>query len=217
MTPQLTPRETFAKAMTRRAAHPLFLRCAHWAIAIATLGMIASGWRIYNASPLFGFVFPVEFSLGGWLAGALAWHFSLMWLLFAGLAAYFAYALASGRFLRALAPPGPLALWRDAVALAQGRLDHDSGDYNAFQRLAYLGALAALLLAIGSGFAIWKPVQLYEITQFFGGFEKARRVHFFAMAALCAFCGVHIYMALTHKAALRAMTTGAGAEAETTQ
>lgn len=33
--------------------------------------MIASGWRIYNASPLFNFKFINELTLGGWLGGAL--------------------------------------------------------------------------------------------------------------------------------------------------
>ena len=33
--------------------------------------MIGSGWEIYNASPLFPFVFPRGITLGGWLAGAL--------------------------------------------------------------------------------------------------------------------------------------------------
>src|SRR5216684_210863 len=42
--------------------------------------MIGSGWEIYNASPLFPFVFPKSITLGGWLAGALLWHFAAMWL-----------------------------------------------------------------------------------------------------------------------------------------
>jgi len=200
--------EPVSTPMTRRIAHPMFLRAIHWVNALATLAMIASGWRIYNASPLYGFLFPVEFSLGGWLAGALAWHFAMMWLLFGGLIAYFVYALVTGRLWRELAPPTPRALWRDAVLIAGGRLERRPGAYNAIQRLAYVTAFAALALAIASGFAIWKPVQLFELTAFFGGFETARRVHFFAMVGLCVFCAVHISMAFAHKDALRAMTTG---------
>ena len=45
------------------------------------LVMIGSGWEIYNASPLFGFSFPESITLGGWLAGALLWHFAAMWVL----------------------------------------------------------------------------------------------------------------------------------------
>ena len=43
--------------------------------------MIGSGWEIYNASPLFAFTFPRAITLGGWLAGALLWHFAAMWVL----------------------------------------------------------------------------------------------------------------------------------------
>jgi thiosulfate reductase cytochrome b subunit len=37
--------------------------------------MIGSGWEIYNASPLFPSV-SAAITLGGWLAGALLWHFA---------------------------------------------------------------------------------------------------------------------------------------------
>ena len=44
--------------MSDSAGHPGWLRLIHWLNALAVLIMIASGWRIYNASPLFGFSFP---------------------------------------------------------------------------------------------------------------------------------------------------------------
>jgi thiosulfate reductase cytochrome b subunit len=47
------------------AIHPLAVRITHWVNVLAVLIMIASGWRIYNASPLFGFGFPPEITLGG--------------------------------------------------------------------------------------------------------------------------------------------------------
>ncbi len=52
--------------------HPVWLRLTHWVNALAVLIMIGSGWRIYNASPLFGFSFPNDITLGGWLGGAWA-------------------------------------------------------------------------------------------------------------------------------------------------
>jgi thiosulfate reductase cytochrome b subunit len=69
---------------TRRtpAIHALWVRLTHWLSAVAILVMIASGWRIYDASPLFKFIyFPNALTLGGWLGGALLWHFAAMWLL----------------------------------------------------------------------------------------------------------------------------------------
>ena len=50
--------------------HPLLVRITHWINVAAMLIMIFSGWRIYNASPLFSFKFPVDLTLGGWLGGA---------------------------------------------------------------------------------------------------------------------------------------------------
>jgi len=59
--------------------HPLMVRIAHWINVLAVLIMLFSGWRIYNASPLFPFTIPDGLTLGGWLAGALQWHFAAMW------------------------------------------------------------------------------------------------------------------------------------------
>jgi thiosulfate reductase cytochrome b subunit len=38
--------------------HRLPVRETHWINAAAMFVMIMSGWRIYNASPLFPFAFP---------------------------------------------------------------------------------------------------------------------------------------------------------------
>ena len=37
----------------RVIVHPLWLRVTHWINAVAVIVMIGSGWKIYNASPLF--------------------------------------------------------------------------------------------------------------------------------------------------------------------
>ena len=52
------------------AIHPGWLRLTHWLNALAVLVMIASGWRIYNASPLYDFSFPRDYA--GRLAGRRA-------------------------------------------------------------------------------------------------------------------------------------------------
>ena len=61
--------------------HPAWLRTAHWLNALAVVVLMMSGWRIYNATAFLGFAFPKEITLGGWLGGALQWHFAAMWLL----------------------------------------------------------------------------------------------------------------------------------------
>ncbi|WP_255679710.1 cytochrome b/b6 domain-containing protein [Methylocystis sp. WRRC1] len=187
--------------------HPLALRMLHWTTAFAVIVMILSGWRIYNASPLFPFVFPVGFTLGGWLAGALAWHFAAMWLLAGSLLAYLAYGIFTGHFRRRLWPFSPGAIWRDFQKVLAGR-GHVPGSYNAAQRAAYVLAFLAIAVAILSGLAIWKPVQLQELTAAMGGFETARRIHFFAMSALFLFIVVHVSFACGVKGVLKPMITG---------
>jgi thiosulfate reductase cytochrome b subunit len=67
--------------------------------------------------------------------------------------------------------------------------------------------LAGVVIVL-SGLAIWKPVQLQELTALFGGYEAARYVHFFAMAAIVGFLVVHIVLAIVVPKSLRAMIIG---------
>ncbi|MGJ0396855.1 MAG: cytochrome b/b6 domain-containing protein [Methylocystis sp.] len=197
-----------AGATTPRAIHPLFVRVTHWVNAFAIFVMVLSGWRIYNASPLFRFEFPPAFTLGGWLAGALAWHFAGMWLLALNGAAYLAYGIVSGHFRKSFLPVSFLRALDDVIRASQGRLHHAPGRYNAAQRVLYIGVVLAVIVAILSGLAIWKPVQLQGLTALMGGYEAARRVHFFAMAAIVAFLVVHIGLAVSVKGILAPMFTG---------
>ena len=89
------------------------------------------------------------------------------------------------------------------------RLSHDDlSVYNAVQRLLYVGVILAGIVIVLSGLAIWKPIQLQELTALFGGYEAARYVHFFAMAAIVGFLVVHVLLALIVPKSLRAMITG---------
>ena len=114
----------------------------------------------------------------------------------------------TGRFRRKLLPIRPAEVVRDLGAAARGRLTHDLARYNAVQKLLYAGVLLAGVVVVASGFALWKPVQLYELTLLFGGYEGARYVHFFAMAAIVLFLLVHVVMALLVPKSLRAMIRG---------
>jgi thiosulfate reductase cytochrome b subunit len=141
-----------------RRIHPLAVRITHWINAAAIMLMISSGWQIYNASPLFSFVFPSWMTLGGWLGGGLAWHFAAMWLLAVNFTVYLGYGLMSGHIRRRLLPLHPREVWRDAKLALRFRLPHDGWRYNAVQRLLYVLAGCGIALAITSGLAIWKPV-----------------------------------------------------------
>lgn len=189
--------------------HPLLVRMTHWVNALAVLVMVLSGWKIYNASPLFNFVFPDELTLGGWLAGALQWHFAAMWILVFNGMIYLAYGIFSGHLRRRMLPISPRALVGDVANALRGRLSHDDlSVYNAAQKTAYLGAI---LLAIGlvlSGLAIWKPVQFYALASLMGDYEGARLLHFFCMAGLVLFVLVHVAMVLLVPKTFLTMITG---------
>lgn len=190
--------------------HPLAVRITHWINALAVLVMLASGWRIYNAAPLFpSFTFPDELTLGGWLAGALQWHFTAMWLLAINGLVYLVYGIFSGHFHRKLLPIAPRAALHDIKSALQGRLSHDDLTvYNAAQRAAYAVLILCLILLVVSGLAIWKPVQLQELAALMGGYEGARLLHFFAMALMVFIVVVHIVMVALVPRTFPTMITG---------
>lgn len=94
----LTVTEAQARATPAKVIQPAWVRVMHWINALAVILMIMSGWQIYNASPLFNFSFSRDITLGGWLGGALLWHFAAMWLLIVNGLAYLVTGLATGRF-----------------------------------------------------------------------------------------------------------------------
>jgi len=189
--------------------HPLVVRITHWINVLAILIMVTSGWRIYNASPFFPFRIPNELTLGGWLAGALQWHFAAMWLLALNGLAYLSYGIVSGHFRRTLLPITPRAIFHDVLEALRGKLAHeDLSVYNAAQRAAYLAIILCIIVMVFSGLAIWKPVQLQEITAIFGGYEGARVVHFLAMALLVFIVLVHIAMVILVPRTFPTMFTG---------
>jgi thiosulfate reductase cytochrome b subunit len=210
MTAQAAPQTSAAPRSPARAiVHPLWLRVTHWINVLAVVLLVGSGWEIYNASPLFPFTFPKSITLGGWLAGALLWHFAAMWLLAVNGLVYIALGLITGRFQRRLLPLRPGDVVADARLALRGQLAHDDlSTYNAVQKVFYLGVLVAGAVVVLSGLAMWKPVQLWWLAALFGGYEAARYVHFFAMAAIVGFSIVHIVMAFVVPKSLRAIITG---------
>ena len=180
---------------SRSSIHPAWLRVTHWLNVVAVAIMLCSVWRIYNAAPFFDLRFPSEITIGGWLGGALQWHFAGMWLLaFNGLV-YLAMNVLSGRFTSKFFPITVAVVWHDLRDLLRGRLSHaDPRRYNGLQRLAYLTAIVDLVLLVLSGLVLWKSVQFPVLRELMGGYESARRVHFFAMATLVAFVAGHVLM-----------------------
>jgi len=175
--------------------HPLWLRLTHWLNALAVVLLVLSGWRIYDAAALWDFGFPASITLGGWLGGALQWHFAAMWLLAANGLIYLLLNVASGRLWRKFLPLSPRAVVADLRAALRGKLAHDDlSHYNAVQKAAYLFVVLDLVLLVLSGLVLWKSVQFPLLRELLGGYETARRVHFFAMALVVAFIAVHVLM-----------------------
>ncbi|KAI2673973.1 cytochrome b/b6 domain-containing protein [Pseudomonas sp. TNT3] len=196
-------------ASPKVSSHPRWLRLTHWLNALAVLVMVTSGWRIYNASPLYDFSFPVSITLGGWLGGALQWHFAAMWFLAINGLVYLIINIASGRLFRRFFPLSPKGLVHDLWAALRGRLGHaDLSHYNQVQRLAYLFVMVDITLLVISGLVMWKSVQFPLLRELMGGYDAARHVHFIAMSLLMAFVAVHLVMVALVPKTLLAMIVG---------
>lgn len=209
--------------------HHWIVRLTHWVNAFALTLMVASGLRIFNAYPAFarkgetfccypfaGTPIPASLTLGGWLAGARHWHFAAMWLLIINGLVYLGFVYLHGEW-RDLVPRRGQG--RDAWEMVKFyvfvRRDHPrQGKHNALQRATYFALPVFGALAVVSGLAIWKPVQLAPLTNLMGGYVWARYWHFLAMVALVALSCVHIFMVFAvDPYSLRAMTTGGYDEA----
>lgn len=189
--------------------HPIWLRLTHWLNALAVVILAMSGWLIYNAAPFFDLKFPGAITLGGWLGGAIQWHFAAMWLLAVNGLVYLLCNVLTGRLRSKFFPLSPRAVVTDLCAALSGRLPHDDPRrYNAVQRAAYLLVMVDAALLLLSGLVLWKSVQLPLLREFLGGYEMARRVHFVAMALLVTFAMVHLTMVALVPRSLLTMIRG---------
>lgn len=188
------------------ALHPRYIRVCHWLNAFAVFLMVTSGWRIYNASPIFDFLFPKAITIGGWLGGGILWHFAAMWLLAFNALVYLGLNIYSGRLKRKFFPITPRQLWVDLNDALHLKLQHqDLSQYNAVQKMAYVSVMVAIPLAILSGLAIWDSTQFPTLRTLFGGFDNARVVHFFVMVFIVMFVAIHLMMVALVPATLKSM------------
>jgi thiosulfate reductase cytochrome b subunit len=204
-----------AAANRRHRLHPPLLRVMHWVNAFAIITMIGSGWKIYNDEALFGWLhFPEWITIGGEAQGALQWHFLAMWILMLNGLCYLAYGILTGRFRHKLLPIRVREFFANVSDALRFRLSHDDiTHYNAVQKLLYAGIIAVIVIQVISGWAVWKPMQLSELTSLFSvfhtsSFQGARLVHFFGMAAIVIFLVIHVALALLVPRTIGAMLTG---------
>jgi thiosulfate reductase cytochrome b subunit len=208
-----------------RPVQPALVRATHWANLVLLTIMAGSGLRILVAYPFLGPIGaeyawyplqganpPAALTIGGWLAGARHWHFAFAWLFVANAVVYIAYLFASGEWRRRLFLPRRDARNAWGTVLHDLRLRKQApapvGLYNGMQRLTYTAVLAMTPLAVLSGLAMYKPVQLPRLTAILGGYDAARAIHLLVLAALALFTVVHVVQVLLHPRTLADMTIG---------
>jgi thiosulfate reductase cytochrome b subunit len=149
-----------------------------------------------------------HFSLGPHLLAAglrLHWFFAYLFMV-VGLG-YFA-GLALGGGWRVLLPRrtdlrDALVMFRYylgvpfAIVTRRPRVaPHFQTKYNPLQRLAYVSIAIVGVLAVATGWAIHKPMQLQWLAAVFGGYEAARVWHFWLMLIFIVFAVPHVVLVL---------------------
>ena len=160
-------------------------------------------------------------SLGtGMLARSLRLHWALAYLLMLNALLYVVGLVAGGGWRALLPRPadagGALAMIRYylgviPMAIRRRPWPHPAvrSKYNALQRGAYASVLGAGLLAVLSGWAMHKPVQLGWLERLFVSYDGARIVHFACTIVLGAFVVPHVILVIADGwDTFRSMVTG---------
>jgi thiosulfate reductase cytochrome b subunit len=200
--------------------HPWAVRAAHWVNAVTVTVMTLSGLQIFNAFPSFGAKVPQEdlitaipraVTIGGWLGGALQWHFTFMWVFMAAGLLYAVFQGVSGHYKTVLFTSDDVRRVWPMVRhyFLFGPKPAAIAQYNGLQKLAYTGALAFGATSLLTGLVMVKPVQFSTLSLLFGGYHGARLVHFLAMCGLLSFIPGHLLMVALHGwDNFRSMVTG---------
>jgi Ni/Fe-hydrogenase b-type cytochrome subunit len=188
--------------------HPWLVRMTHWLTAISLFVLIGSGLQIFMAFPSFGpkipqndlLHVPEALRIGGWLGGALQWHFTFMWLFIATGIAYVIYQGVSGRYRMVLFTPRDMpGVWPMARHYFFFREKPPvTGPYNPLQKLAYTASVGFGAVSVLTGLVMFNPVQFSWLAWLMGGFSLARVWHFAAMCGFLAFIPGHLVMVAVH-------------------
>jgi thiosulfate reductase cytochrome b subunit len=171
----------------------------------------AGVWLVRHVPGLSGYAQPQNwiydhFGIGAYrLAQALRLHWLFAFLFMANGALYIVGLLAGGGY-KALLPRRSdfreaLAMTRYYLGVVPAKLlrrpwPHPivAGKYNALQRAGYLSMPLFGAIAILSGWAMHKPVQLTWLERLFGSYDGARRWHFATMCVFAAFVVPHVVL-----------------------
>jgi thiosulfate reductase cytochrome b subunit len=181
-----TPKRTKSPPAPKQV---LFVKISHSILIISLLMMIISGLQIYNANPVFGgrggWHFP---SFLGGLARGRDWHFAFMWIFSMNLLVYGIYIGITRRWKRRFVSSS------DVQVLQTGQ--NPKRQNYAWHRLVYTGIIPVLLLAIASGLAMYKPVQLHWLAGLFINWQILRTVHFITVPIIMVYVFAHSLLAL---------------------
>lgn len=188
--------------------HPWLVRMTHWLTAISLVVLVGSGLQIFHAFPSFGPKIPQEdffdppeaIRIGGWLAGALMWHFTFMWIFMGAGGAYLAYQIVTGRYRMVLFTrkdlPGVWPMVKHYF-LFKAR-PPVTEPYNPLQKLAYTFTVLFGAMSVVTGLALLNTVQFSWLSRAMGGYSLVRVWHFLAMCGFLAFIPGHLIMVALH-------------------
>jgi thiosulfate reductase cytochrome b subunit len=170
----------------------LFIKISH-ALTIGSLLILAmSGLQIYNSNPVFGgragWHFPDYLLLGEWLAGGRNWHFAMVWIFSMNLLIYGIYIGLTKRWKKRFIAASDIKVLQSGQNIKRKNY--------AWHRLFYTVIIPFLLIAIGSGLAMYKPAQLPWLATFFGSWQTVRTIHFMTIPIVLVFVLVHSFMGL---------------------
>lgn len=189
--------------------HPLPVRFCHWLNTASLVVMAMSGLQIFMAFPSFGpkipqnnliHKMPAWLMLGGWLGGALPWHFTFAWIYVASGIAYVGYQAISGNFRQMLFVPRDIpGVWpmvRHYFLFGPKPVPTEA--YNPLQKIAYTSAIFIGAFSFVTGIVLFNPVQFSFLTGLMGGFHRARIWHFASLCMLAFFIFGHLMMVAIH-------------------
>ncbi len=155
-----------------------------------------------------GYWFYDHFSLGhGILAEALRLHWFFAYLFIVNGILYVAGLLIGGGY-KALLPRtadirGAMAMTRYYLGLVPAKVLRKPWPhpvvrtkYNALQKLGYFSMPVFGALAVATGWAIHKPVQLGWLERLLGGYDRARLWHFLLLWVFLAFVVPHVVLVI---------------------
>jgi thiosulfate reductase cytochrome b subunit len=178
--------------------HPRLIRWSHWINFPTLCLMIWSGVLIYWANDIYVAIpepLAEKLYLDHRLADGLAWHFNLMWIFALNGLIYVTYLAFSGKWREIVPNRGS---FKEAIAVTLHDLKISKvappvrGPLNGAQQFAYTTILICGALAVVTGVAIYKPVQIGWLTELLGGYEAARLEHFILMIVFVLFFFLHV-------------------------